>query len=77
VPATEIDQYPDAATPRPRHDGALPPGNAMVSFLVADLDAVAAPFAAPPQAFDGPFYRGRRAATVWGPDGEAIELIEA
>ncbi len=76
IPATEIDQYPDRATPRARRPGALPPGNAMVTFAVADLDAVRAPLIAPPRAFDGPFHAGQRAATVWGPDGEVIELVE-
>ena len=76
LPATEIDQYPAAATPRPRGAGALPPGNAMVSFIVADLGAVRAPFVAPPAVHRGPLYAGRRSACVVGAAGELIELIE-
>lgn len=77
LPATEIDQYPAAAVPRPAAPGELPPGNALVSFIVASLDAVRAPFLAPPLRRDGPLYAGRRVACVRGLAGEAIELIEA
>lgn len=76
IPASEIDQYPDAAAHRARAPGELPPGNAMVSFAVASLDAVAAPFIEPPVPRDGPLYAGARAACLWGPSGELIELIE-
>ena len=77
MPAAEIDQYPPAATARPTAPGELPPGNAMISFIVASLAAVAAPFIAPPVARDGPLYDGRRVACVTGAAGELIELIEA
>ena len=77
MPAVEIDQYPDAATPRAGPAGELPPGNAMVSFIVTSLDAIRAPLLAPPQRHPGPLYAGRRAATVIGTAGERIELIEA
>jgi len=76
IPASEIDQYPEAATHRPRAAGELPPGNAMVSFAVASLDAIAAPFIEPPAARDGPLYAGQRAASLWGPCEELIELVE-
>lgn len=77
IPASEIDQYPDAAIHRARAPGELPPGNSMVSFAVASLDRVTAPFIEPPAPRDGPLYAGRRAACVWGPSGELIELVEA
>jgi hypothetical protein len=77
LPASEIDQYPPAATPRPTPPRELPPGNALLSFIHRDLDAVAAPFLAPPARRDGPLYAGRRVATVRGPADELIELIEA
>jgi hypothetical protein len=77
LPASEIDQYPAAATQRPCAPGELPPGNAMISFITASLDAVAAPFLAPPERRDGPLYAGRRTATLRGAAGELIELIEA
>lgn len=77
IPASEIDQYPDAAVHRARSPGELPPGNSMVSFAVTSLDRVSAPFIEPPVARVGPLYAGRRAASVWGPSGELIELVEA
>ena len=77
MPASEIDQYPAAATMRPAAPGELPPGNAMVSFITASLDAITAPFLAPPLRRDGALYGGRRTATVVGAAGELIELIEA
>jgi catechol 2,3-dioxygenase-like lactoylglutathione lyase family enzyme len=73
---TEVDQYPDGTTERPVAPGELPPGNALVTFIVRDLDAVCAPFVAPPAILDGPMYGGRRAACVRGASGEWIELIE-
>ena len=77
LPASEIDQYPAVATPRQGPPGELPPGNAMVSFITASLDAVKAPFLAPPCRHAGALYAGRRSATVIGTAGERIELIEA
>lgn len=77
IPASEIDQYPEAATHRARAPGELPPGNAMVSFATAALDRVTAPFIEPPAARAGPLYAGRRAACAWGPSGELVELVEA
>ncbi len=77
MPASEIDQYPAAATPRAGVAGELPPGNAMISFICASLDAVTAPFLAPPARHDGALYAGRRTAVVRGAAGELIELIEA
>ena len=76
-PATEIDQYPAAASVRPCAFGELPPGNAIVSFIVADLAKVRAPFVAPPAVQPGALYAGCRSACVVGAAGELIELIEA
>lgn len=77
LPASEVDQYPPAATARPMAAGELPPGNAMISFLHRDLSEVRARFLAPPVLRDGPLYAGRRTACVHGAAGELIELIEA
>jgi catechol 2,3-dioxygenase-like lactoylglutathione lyase family enzyme len=77
IPASEVDQYPPQATPRPTTAGELPPGNAMVSFITASLSAMADHLLSPPTALPGPLYAGRRAATVRGPSGELIELIES
>jgi catechol 2,3-dioxygenase-like lactoylglutathione lyase family enzyme len=72
----ELDEYPAAATARPRQEGELPPGMAMVSVGVTNLGEVHADFIAPPRAIPGPPYSGRRAAVVRGAAGELIELIE-
>lgn len=76
LPIIEVDDYPDAATMRQGDPEMLPPGNALVTLAVDDLDALDAPFIAPPVARDGPLYGGRRAATVRGFAGELIELLE-
>jgi len=68
----EIDEYPKAATVRPRHAGQLPPGVAMTTFSVADLDALPLDFIAPPAAH----YGSVRSATFIGPAGELTELLE-
>lgn len=60
IAASEIDQYPPGATPRTVPAGELPPGNAMVSFIVGSLDAVSVPVLGPPMRGDGPVYEGRR-----------------
>ena len=39
----EVDQMPAVAKPRPRHPSMLPPGVAITTFRVPDLDAVSAP----------------------------------
>jgi hypothetical protein len=72
----EFDGYSASATARPRARGELPPGVAMTSFDVADLDAPRLPFITPPAPRNGLAYGGRRAATAIGPAGELIELLE-
>ena len=76
LPIVEIDDYPAAATPRVTAPGMLPPGNSMVTLAVDGLDGRGLDFIAPPVARDGPVYGGRRAATVRGPAGELLELVE-
>jgi catechol 2,3-dioxygenase-like lactoylglutathione lyase family enzyme len=75
-PIIEVDDYPPQATPRPRHPGMLPPGNALVTLAVDRLDACNVAWIAPPARRSGPLYDGRRAATVLGPAGEWLELVE-
>ncbi len=75
LPIVEVDGYPDAATPRATAAGMLPPGNALVTLAVDGLDRDLT-FITPPEVRDGPFYDGRRAATVRGPSGELLELVE-
>ena len=72
----ELDEYPQAAGPRPQRTGELPPGIAMVTFQVADLGTIQGDFVAPPRRIDAFPYAGRRAALLRGAAGELIELIE-
>lgn len=72
----ELDEYPPAATPRPRRPGELPPGMSMVSFSVASLDALDLEFLAPPRRIESAPYDGRRVAVVRGAAGEYLELVE-
>lgn len=75
LPIVEVDGYPAAATPRPTAPGALPPGNALVTLAIDSLDRDL-PFLSPPIRRDGPLYAGRRGATLRGPAGELLELVE-
>lgn len=76
LPIIEVDDYPPEASVRQGDRAMLPPGNAMITLAVDDLDALTADFIAAPVARDGPVYEGRRTATVRGLGGELIELIE-
>ena len=76
LPIIEVDDYPDAAVVRPGDSRRLPPGNALVSLAVDNLDALDLDFIASPCARTEMPYGGRRAATVFGPAGERVELIE-
>lgn len=76
MPIVEIDDYPAQATTRPSLPGCLPPGNALVTLAVERLDTLGLDFISPPVARDGALYDGRRAATVRGPAGELLELVE-
>jgi len=75
MPIVEVDGYPEAATPRAVAPGLLPPGNALVTLAVDSLNRNL-PFIAPPERRDGPLYAGRRTATLRGPAGELLELVE-
>jgi hypothetical protein len=76
LPIIEVDDYPDAATVRPRAPGYLPPGNALVTLAVDSLDAVKVDFILPPAVRGGAIYAGKRSATVVGMAGEFLELVE-
>jgi hypothetical protein len=76
LPIVEVDDYPEAATGRPRAPGCLPPGNALVTLAVASLDRISADFIAPPAVRGGAIYAGKRSATVMGMAGELLELVE-
>jgi hypothetical protein len=72
----ELDQYPEAATPRSCAPGDLPPGIGLCSFAWPALDTVPGPWLAPPAPRLGAVYQGRRAGTLCGPDGLLLELVE-
>lgn len=76
----EIDQYPEAAEPRPVHPGYLPPCAAIGSFAHPDFDALmrvnADHWVVAPERREGVVYKGKRAGVLRDPDGTLIELIE-
>jgi len=76
LPIIEVDDYPAEATARPAHRAMLPPGNALVTLAVESFDGLDVAFITPPVLRHGELYMGNLAATVRGPAGELIELVE-
>ncbi len=76
LPMIEVDEYPDAATMRPREPGMLPPGNALVTLAVDSLDTCGVDFIMPPVVRSDMPYAGRRSGSTIGPAGEILELVE-
>lgn len=76
LPIVEVDGYPPEARQRARHAGMLPPGNALVTLAMRDLDMCKIDWIAPPANRQGPLYEGSRAGTTIGPAGELLELVE-
>ncbi|WP_324699580.1 VOC family protein [Novosphingobium sp. RL4] len=72
----ELDQYPEGATERPRHPGALPPGVAITTMLHPDLARLEGHWAAMPVVREGPLYDGRRSGVLVTPEGALLEVIE-
>jgi hypothetical protein len=72
----ELDGYSPSATWRPRGVGDLPPGVAITSVSVRNLDEVKVAFIKPPAMHGGLAYAGRRAATARGAAGELLEIVE-
>lgn len=68
----QFEENPLQLVPRPHGNGQLPPGNAMTSFAVANLDLLKVQFLTPPIAL----YGKARAATVLDLNGNRVELIE-
>ena len=73
----ELDQYPEAAVARPRHDGMLPPGCAIGTLWTPDFDAHDGPWITPPEIHESVVYKGKRAGTMKAPDGTLVEIVEA
>jgi catechol 2,3-dioxygenase-like lactoylglutathione lyase family enzyme len=76
----EFDQLPPAACARPAWRGRLAQGVAISTLIVPDFEQRVTAHAnwliAPPVTRDGPIYKGKRAATMRGPDGILFELVE-
>jgi catechol 2,3-dioxygenase-like lactoylglutathione lyase family enzyme len=72
----ELDEYPAEAAARRVPAGSLPPGPAMVTFGVPELDDLELRWRAPPADIQEFPYSGREAAATVGPAGEWVELIE-
>lgn len=72
----ELDQYPEAATPRPRHDGMLVPGCAIGTLYHPDFDGLPGPWLTEPTVRDGVIYKNRRVGVLQDPDGTLIEMVE-
>lgn len=76
MPIVEVDDYPAEATGRTRHQGMLPPGNALVTLAARNLDDHKVDWISEPTSHEGALYEGRRAATTIGLGGELLELVE-
>lgn len=72
----ELDQYPEGATVRERHPGALPPGVAITTMLHPDFARLDAHWASPPVVREGALYAGRRVGVLHTPEGALLEVIE-
>lgn len=74
----EVDQHPPAmvSTAPPATRAAPPPGLAMFTFAVDSLAVPGATALAPVWTEPSTPYDGRRTATILGPAGERIELVE-
>ncbi|MFP4517814.1 MAG: VOC family protein, partial [Oceanicaulis sp.] len=71
----ELDQYPEAATVRPRHPGMLPPGAALGTFSHPGFDQIQGWVSEPVNRPEAP-YNGKRAGMLQGPDGLLVEVVE-
>ncbi|MEM9837781.1 MAG: hypothetical protein AAF830_01365 [Pseudomonadota bacterium] len=72
----EVDQYPVAAIVRPRHNGMLVPGCAVGTLWHPDFDSLPGPWITPPVVREGVIYKDKRTATMSGPNGTLIEMVE-
>lgn len=72
----ELDQYPEGATERPRHPGALPPGVAITTMAHPDMARLDGHWASEPVVRDGPLYGGRKVGMLLTPEGALLEVID-
>ncbi|MHB9880642.1 hypothetical protein ACSMXM_13425 [Pacificimonas sp. ICDLI1SI03] len=77
----ELDGYPNGpghvSVTRPRAKGHLPPGNAMVSLIVEDIERWLPLSATGEARLSSRMYGGCRSCMIVGPAEELIELVEA
>ncbi|MEC7289321.1 MAG: hypothetical protein VXW22_04415 [Pseudomonadota bacterium] len=72
----ELDQYPDEAVRRQRHEGMLVPGCAIGTLFHPDFDTLPGPWLTEPTVRDGEIYKGRRVGVLKDPDGTLVEMVE-
>ncbi len=72
----ELDQYPDEAVQRPRHDGMLVPGCAIGTLYHPDFDSLPGPWLTAPSKREGVIYKNKRVGVLQDPDGTLIEMVE-
>jgi catechol 2,3-dioxygenase-like lactoylglutathione lyase family enzyme len=72
----ELDQYPSAATARPHHAGALPPGVAIVTMIHPDFARLDGHWLSPPTVREGTLYGGRAVGVLHTPEGALLEVID-
>jgi hypothetical protein len=72
----ELDQYPDAATPRPHHEDMLVPGCAIGTLWHPDFDSLPGPWLTAPTVREGAIYKGKRVGVLKDLDGTLIEMVE-
>lgn len=71
----EMEQLPEQSLVRQKHEGELPPGMAMVTFVVESIDDMELKWHRAPVPVEGVCYQNQRAASVVGPAGEWIEFV--
>ncbi len=72
----ELDQYPEKAESRPKHEGALVPGVAICSFEYENFDALEPHWFSAPQVRKEFPYCGKRTGILKSPEGALFEIIE-
>lgn len=72
----EFDQYPAAATQRPQHPGALPPGVAICTIFHPEFASLKLDWLSPPAVRDGAITNGRRSGVVRTPEGALLEIVD-
>lgn len=73
----EFDQYPEAATERPRQQGALPPGVAVVTMMHPEIARLEGHWLSPPVPREGAIYGGRAVGLLQTPEGALLEVVDA